>query len=311
MQRTVLVTGANGLLGQKLVIELAKLPGTVVIATGKGPQRVDVGSNKYLDLDLTSAEKVFFKISNLKPDTIIHAAAITQVDACEQDHEQCLLHNVAATEHLLGTAKVLNAYFQYISTDFVFDGTAGPYSEKSAPSPINFYGKSKLAAEELVIRSGLRSSVVRTVLVYGYGQNLSRSNIVLWVKNKLERGEAIRVVNDQWRTPTLVEDLAAGCRLILQKDTVGLNHISGKDYLTPYDLAMKTAEVFNLDKALITPTDASEFKEIGKRPLKTGFDISKARVELGYEPHSLDEGLLLVKQQIENQGENITPIENS
>lgn len=311
MARRVLITGANGLLGQKLVTELARLPGTVIIATGKGPQRVSFGSVKYLELDLTSADEVFFKIANLKPDSIIHTAAITQVDVCEQDHETCWLHNVKATEYLLSTARVLNAYFQYISTDFVFDGNEGPYSEESTPNPVNYYGSSKLAAEQLVLESGLRASIVRTVLVYGYGRGLSRDNIVLWVKKKLESNQAIRVVNDQWRTPTLVEDLAAGCRLILEKGATGMYHISGKDFLTPYDLAIKVAEIFNLDKRLISPTNATEFTEIGRRPLRTGFDISKAIRELGYKPRSLEEGLKLLKSQIENQGENITPMENS
>lgn len=255
-----------------------------IVATGRGPARLDFGKLRYIDVDLSSGSEVIAAIRKEHPTHIIHSAAITQVDVCETDHEKCWLNNVIATENLLEAASELNAWFQYISTDFVFDGEGGPYRENDQPNPVNFYGRSKHAAEQIVQNSGLDCSIVRTVLVYGTGKGLSRGNIVLWVKNKLENGEAIRVVNDQWRTPTLVEDLALGCSLIVEKEALGIFHISGKDYVTPYEIALKTAGIFNLDKGLISPTNASEFVEEGKRPLKTGFDITKARQQLGMSP---------------------------
>jgi len=136
------------------------------------------------------------------------------------------------------------------------------------------------------------------VLVYGITSDMSRSNIVLWVKNNLEQGKTIQVVNDQWRTPTLAEDLAVGCYLAAKKKAQGIYHISGKDFLSPYDIAIKTAEFFKLDKSLITPTDSSLFKQPARRPLTTGFIIDKARKELGYEPHSFDEGIAMLASQI-------------
>ncbi len=300
MKRKLLITGANGLLGQKLVFLFSENKEIEIIATGRGEARLDFGKAKYLSVDLSDRNEVYSKILREAPTHIIHAAAITQVDICETDHELCWKNNVDASENLMEVASGLNAYFQYISTDFVFDGTAGPYNENDTPNPVNFYGESKHEVEQLLSKSTLDYSIVRTVLVYGVGQQLSRSNIILWVKSKLEKGEAIKVVNDQVRTPTLVEDLAKGCKLVLDKEATGIFHISGNDTVTPYQLALKTADIFGLDKNLISPTNASEFKEVGTRPPKTGFSISKAREIVGFEPVSLEEGLKVMKSQLEN-----------
>lgn len=296
----ILITGANGLLGQKLIFLLSNIKGVEVIATGKGPARLEFDQAKYLEIDLSNRNEVFADILKVAPTHIVHAAAMTQVDLCETNQGRCWLNNVIASENLIQVAKELGAYFQFISTDFVFDGLGGPYREDDHPNPINFYGKSKHAVEQLVAGCGLESSIVRTVLVYGVGQDLSRSNIILWTKSKLEKGEKIRVVNDQWRSPTLVEDLAQGCKLILEKNAEGIYHISGQDYVTTYEIALKTAEIFELDRGLISPTNAKEFKEVATRPLKTGFDISKARNDLGFKPVSLSKGIMTVKNQLLN-----------
>jgi len=287
------------LVGQKLVALLEGENDIEIIATGKGPARVSFEKARYIDMDLTNKALVNFHLLSLRPSYIIHSAAMTQVDTCETNNEACWNANVFATENLLEAALALHAFFQYISTDFVFDGEGGPYDETAKPNPVNFYGKSKHAAEQSIIRSGLRYAIVRTVLVYGVGRDLSRSNLVLWVKNSLEKGQKIRVVNDQWRTPTLVEDLALGCKLIWNQEKEGIFHISGDEYMTPFQIAKQVVEVFNLDPSLMEPTNASEFVEIGKRPLKTGFDISKAKRELGYSPMALRDGLAVVKKQLE------------
>jgi dTDP-4-dehydrorhamnose reductase len=127
---------------------------------------------------------------------------------------------------------------------------------------------------------------------------MSRSNIVLWVKNSLEQGKTIQVVNDQWRTPTLAEDLAIGCYLAATKNARGIYNISGKDFLSPYDIAIQTADYFGLDKSLIKKTDSTQFKQPARRPLTTGFIIEKARIELGYEPHSFLEGIRILAEQM-------------
>jgi dTDP-4-dehydrorhamnose reductase len=186
-----------------------------------------------------------------------------------------------------------------VSTDFIFDGTHGPLDEGAIPNPVNFYGESKLAGERVIQASAIPWAILRTVLVFGITRDMSRSNIVLWVKNSLQQNKTIQVVNDQWRTPTLAEDLAMGCYLAAKKRARGVYNISGKDFMSPYDIAIKTAEFFQLDKSLIKATDSTKFTQPAKRPPKTGFIIDKARKELGYEPHSFEEGLEILARQIE------------
>jgi dTDP-4-dehydrorhamnose reductase len=136
------------------------------------------------------------------------------------------------------------------------------------------------------------------MLVYGIAHDMSRSNIILWVKNSLEENKHIKVVNDQWRMPTLAEDLATGCILVAEKQEQGIFHISGKDMLTPYDIAIKTADFFHLDKTLIEEVDGSVFTQKAKRPPRTGFILDKAKRVLGYEPVSFEEGLKILDQQL-------------
>ena len=141
-------------------------------------------------------------------------------------------------------------------------------------------------------------AIARTVLVYGVVEGLQRSNLILWVKDNLEKKQPLQIVDDQWRTPTLAEDLAMGCWLLAKNKAQGIYNISGKDFLTPYDMAMKVVDLFKLDKGLIRRANSSTFQQPAKRPAKTGFIIEKARQTLGFDPHSFDEGIALVAQQI-------------
>jgi len=296
----ILVTGANGLLGQKLVTLLQHIEGIELTATGKGLNRNPEGSYTYLSANLLNHEGVKTFLTLTQPDVIIHCAAMTQVDKCEENPTACWDVNVKATQNLVDIAKELDIYFLYVSTDFVFDGLSGPYREQDIPSPISHYGRSKAKAEEIVLESGIRAAIVRTVLVYGVAHDPSRSNIVLWVKNSLEKKEEIRVVEDQWRTPTLAEDLAYGCWLVVKNQKSGVFHISGDETMTPYDLSLKVADYFELDKSLITPVDVFTFTQPAKRPPKTGFIIHKAQRELGFKPKTFAEGLSIINQQLES-----------
>ena len=294
----ILVTGANGLLGQKLVALLQKDANVHLIATARNTLVTPLARGEFHPLGTTSKNQVEAVVSKTKPDVIINTAAMTQVDDCEKDHEACIANNVTSVENLIGACKLVNAHFIHLSTDFIFDGTEGPLDELAEPNPVNFYGESKLAAEQLIRFSDINWCILRTVLVYGVVPDMSRSNIVLWVKKSLEEGKKISVVNDQWRTPTLAEDLAMGCYLAASKKAKGIYNISGKDFLSPYDIAVQTANYFKLDASLINPTDSNQFKQPARRPLKTGFIIDKAKKELGYEPHSFLEGLEVVARQL-------------
>jgi dTDP-4-dehydrorhamnose reductase len=199
---------------------------------------------------------------------------------------------------LIEACRIFDTHLVHLSTDFIFDGEAGPYSEEAFPNPINYYGRTKLEAENLIKGSGIKWTIVRTVLVYGIANDMSRSNIILWVKKSLEEGKTIKVVNDQWRTPTLAEDLAAGCILIVKKRELGIFNISGKDFLTPFEMAIQTADYFGLDKSLITEVDSTIFTQPAKRPPRTGFVIDKAKKVLGYNPKSFTEGIAILSKQL-------------
>jgi len=294
----ILITGSNGLLGQKLTELLGKAPAIHLIATARGKSVLPITTGEFHTLDISDKAAVDTVVSATRPDVIINTAAMTQVDQCETEREACWNANVTSVENLIEACAKSNIHLVHVSTDFVFDGSHGPLDETEKPNPVNYYGESKLAAEQLLQRSSIHWSILRTVLVYGITQDMSRSNIVLWVKNSLQQGKTIQVVNDQWRTPTLAEDLAMGCYLAATKEASGIFHISGKDFLSPYEIAIQTSEFFQLDKSLIMATDSSHFKQPARRPPKTGFIIEKARKELGYEPHSFQEGLQILAQQI-------------
>ncbi|PZR39147.1 MAG: NAD(P)-dependent oxidoreductase [Azospira oryzae] len=294
----ILVTGANGLLGQKLCHLLLGDETIELIATTRGKLNFDLPSGTFVALDVTNEHSVNTVIMQTKPDVLIHTAAMTNVDSCESEREECWNNNVNAVEYLTKACEKNNVHLIHVSTDFIFDGNHGPLDEEAIPNPVSYYGESKLAAEIIVQRSKTNWAILRTILVYGVTKDMSRSNIVLWVKKSLEEGKTINVVNDQWRTPTLAEDLAMGCYLAAKQKAKGIYNISGEELMTPYDIAIETATFFKLDKSLIRQADSSNFKQPAKRPAKTGFIITKAQKELGYLPHSFHEGLAVVDSQL-------------
>ncbi len=296
----ILITGSNGLLGQKLVSLLYLLPEVTLIATARGANRDEIYEDYiYESMDITSEENVLAVFRKHKPDAVIHTAAMTHVDQCELNKEACVDQNITAVNHIIKASKEVGAFLLHVSTDFIFDGKRGPLTEDEVPNPVNYYGWTKWEAEKAVEQSGLKWAIARTVLVYGVVQDMSRSNIVLWVKNSLEQKKEINVVNDQWRTPTLAEDLAMGCWLIVKNGATGIFNISGEEMISPYDLAHKVADVWSLDKGLIKQADSSTFTQPAMRPPKTGFIIDKAKKQLGYKPHTIIEGLELVKEQLQ------------
>ncbi len=288
----ILITGANGLLGQHLIQLLLQKKYTVV-ATGRGDSRLAFENPlySYYDMDVADGNAVFATMNHEKPHVVVHAAAMTQVDECELAPEICERINVQGTSQVLVDAEAVSSHFIYISTDFVFDGEKGNYTEEDDLMPVSHYGFSKMQAESIVQTSEIPWCIVRTCLVYGNVLKGTRSNIVNWVKGSLEQNKAIKVVNDQVRTPTYVKDLANGILLAIEKKATGIYHIAGKDVLTPYQMAVQTAELFQLDTTKIEKVDASTFSQPGRRPPKTNFIIEKARKELGYEPLSFAEGL--------------------
>ncbi|MCC7503283.1 MAG: SDR family oxidoreductase [Flavobacteriales bacterium] len=296
----ILVTGSNGLLGQKLVSALREDPEVELIATSRGADRTPVPlGDRYRSLDITLAAEVDAVFAAVMPDVVIHTAAMTNVDACELDPGACRLQNVVATEHLVRAAKRLNAHFIHLSTDFIFDGRNGPYREEDAPAPLSIYGHSKLDSEHMVMNAGLeRWAIARTIIVYGIAEGLSRSNVVLWAKGALEKGQPIKVVDDQWRMPTLAEDLADGCIRIAKRGSTGIFNLSGPDGMSILELVARVGAFFHLDTSVVTPVKSDSLGQPARRPPRTGFVLDKARRELGYAPHGFEAGLEVVQRQL-------------
>ncbi|MHA8051506.1 SDR family oxidoreductase [Aquirufa sp. ROCK-SH2] len=302
VKKKILITGSNGLLGQKLVQLLIEKENIELIATAVGENRLKNKENSYIyeSMDVTNETEVLKVFNKHQPHVLIHTAAMTNVDTCESDVAGCQKLNVDAVQYLINACREHQTFFCHLSTDFIFDGANGPYTEEATPNPISVYGESKLKAEELLIQSDIRWAIARTVLVFGIVSDMSRSNIILWVKKSLEEEKSIKVVTDQFRTPTLAEDLAIGCWLIADKEIEGIFNISGEDFLTPYEMAIKTADFFHLPKNLIEKADSSTFQQAAKRPPRTGFILDKAKKLLGYQPRSFDEGIALVAKQVED-----------
>jgi dTDP-4-dehydrorhamnose reductase len=299
MKKTILITGSNGLLGQKLVDLLTQESEVNLIATAKGENRLsNLAGYTYESLDITDQRAVEAVFDKFQPHVVIHTAAMTNVDTCESDLVGCELLNVKAVAYIVQACEKYNSFLCHLSTDFIFDGEAGPYDEEAIPNPISVYGESKLKAEKIIQASSIRWAIARTVLVFGIVPDMSRTNIILWVKKSLEEGKQINVVTDQFRTPTLAEDLAIGCWLITQKEAEGIFNISGEELLTPYEMAIKTAEFYHLPKELIKQADSSTFSQPAKRPPRTGFILTKAKDLLGYEPRTFNEGIALMAKQI-------------
>jgi dTDP-4-dehydrorhamnose reductase len=290
--KTILVTGSNGLLGQKLTDLYRKLDDRRLIATGKGPDRYPEPSGyTYVSLDICDEGEVRRVLQQFRPDVVIHTAAMTNVDACELDHAGCDLLNVHAVAYLTRASEDIGARFIHLSTDFIFNGKAGPYDEEAEADPLSYYGHSKLKGEQIVQATCSRWAILRTVLVYGIVHDMSRSNIVLWAKQALTAGKPLKVVDDQWRTPTWAEDLAMGCYLAERQDAQGIYNISGADFMSVYELVGRVAAYYGLSMDLVERVSSSTLNQPAVRPPRTGFILDKARRDLGYAPHSFEEGI--------------------
>ncbi len=302
----ILITGSNGLLGQKLVYKLRELKAVTLIATARGKNRlVEQSGYVYDEMDITNEPEVKAVLAKHLPDCIINTAATTNVDGCELEPASCTLMNVTAVQYIVSALEALqskNPQYKpqliHLSTDFIFDGTHGPLSEDEKPNPLSHYARTKLDAENIITGSKLHWAIARTMLVYGIVDNASRSNIVLWAKQNLEQKKNINVVDDQFRTPTLAEDLADGCILMVQKKVQGVYNISGKDFMSILELVYRVADYYKLDKSLVKPSKSADIKQPAQRPPKTGFIIEKARKELGFEPHSFEEGIKIMDEQL-------------
>lgn len=298
----ILLTGSNGLLGQKITDLALKHPHIHLIATSRGPDRHPAQGRgyTYVALDLLDQDQVRQSIQAHQPDVIIHAAAMTQVDACEEDRDVCKRQNIDVVENLVRHCEAHQIHFIHLSTDFIFDGLEGPYREEDEPKPLSYYGQSKWESEQIVRKNLDSWTIIRTILVYGVVADMSRSNIVLWAKNALEKGDNIRVVDDQWRMPTWAEDLAQACLSAAEGRIKGVFHVCGEEFYSIIELVDEIASFWKLDRSLIHAVGTETLRQKAPRPAKTGFILDKAKKHLQYRPTPLREALAVIDKQLQD-----------
>ncbi len=296
--KRVLVCGSNGLLGQRLAFLFEGESDYEVLHTShhrsfaNGKILLD-----YTQLDISNRSDVKSLVTSYRPDVILNAAAMTNVDACEREREQAWKMNVTAVENLVESCRRIDAKLVHVSTDYVFDGKTGNYSEDDRVNPVNYYGKTKLAGENVIISSEIEYSILRTIVVYGFGINV-KTNFALWVINSLNDKKKIRCVDDQISNPTHVHDLATAMKISIDVDARGIFHIPGAEIISRYDFALKAAEIFGYDKALITKIKTAELEQLAQRPLNTSFNFEKAKKMLRYNPMSVAQGLMMLQQEL-------------
>ncbi len=295
----ILITGSNGLLGQKLLHKLRVDTSMNLIATSRGENRVIEQSNyKYIDLDITDENAVSKIIIEQNPDVVINTAAMTNVDLCEEKKSECDDLNVNAVKYLADSCSEIDAHLIHISTDFIFDGEDGPYKEEDEPNPLSYYGLSKLKSEQLLQAHSVKWTVLRTIIVFGVAEKLNRGNIVLWAKGALEKGDPLNIIDDQFRAPTLAEDLADICILAAKKKAFGIFNASGKEIMSIYEIVERIAKHYGNSTDNLNKISTATLKQKAGRPPRTGFILDKSINELGYNPHSFEECLTIIDQQL-------------
>ena len=298
----ILITGSNGLLGQKLLYKLRHDSSFHLIASSKGENRV---SNKdgytYVSLDVTNKDKVEKVIAYYEPNVVVNTAAMTNVDLCEDKKQECDALNVDAVGFLADACERIDAHLIHISTDFIFDGEDGPYLEEDMPNPLSYYGLSKLKSEQLLKAHLVKWTILRTIIVFGVGENLSKGNIVLWAKEALAKGDLLNIIDDQFRAPTLADDLADICILAAKKKAFGIFNASGKDIMSIYEIVERVAKYYGHTTDNLNKISTATLNQKAERPPKTGFILDKSINELGYKPHSFEDCLAIMDEQLKTK----------
>lgn len=288
----ILIIGANGFTGRRMLSDYAAKDNYNVTGSSLRDDIQPEDGYRFIPTDIRDAAAVEALFDAVHPDVVINTSALSVPDYCETHHEEAWATNVTAVENLANACQERGCRFIHLSTDFVFSGdTTQPYTETDLPAPVNYYGVTKLEAERRIPACCDNYAIVRVVVVYGKALPGQHGNILQLVANRLRAGQEIRVVSDQWRTPTYVGDIADGVERLMHHTSNGIYHICGSDCLTIADIAYRVADYLKLDRSLIHPVTTEEMQEATPRPRFSGLSIENARRELGYNPHTLEEGM--------------------
>lgn len=291
MLKRILITGASGQLGSAVIKALSSKHD--LLATDAISNDGIIWQVPFFTLDITNAHQIKTILHDTKPDVIINLATMTDVDDCENNPTQAELVNTTAVGYLI---EHFSGQFIQISTDYVFDGKAGPYNETDKTNPISVYGKTKLDAETIVQRPGKDWVILRTNVLFDYYPG-TQASFIKWVIDSLRAGKIINVVDDQWNNPTWTHSLAEIIELVIENDVQGLYNYGGADYLNRFDFARLIANIFDLNESLIMPIKTKYLKQPAQRPLLGGVKTAKIENYFNIKCADLRETLIKIKTQ--------------
>ena len=287
IKKRVLIIGSNGMLGQSVVSILKKSDKYELLLASLENSSVEEKFT-YIKVNIGNKKEVKKLVLDFYPDYVVNLAAFTNVDKCESEKELCWNANVNALEYLAKYCVPTNSQLIHISSDYIFDGKNGPYSENDLPNPISYYGRSKLAGENVIKRFNIPNTIIRTNVLFG-ATRYGRPDFVKWVVDSLKSDQQIKIVTDQYNNPTFIDDLAVMIKTIIDKSKTGLYHIGGAEQLNRYDFTKRIVDYFSLDFELVTPILTKELNQPALRPLKSGLINLKAETELNFKPNGLNE----------------------
>ena len=296
--KKILIIGANGFTGRQILNDLSVHAQYKVTGCSLHPDILpnDAGKYRFIETDIRNEADIKRLFEEVQPDVVINCSALSVPDYCETHHEEAYLTNVTAVSRLAVFCEEYKSRFIHLSTDFVFDGKINEdagllYTEEDIPTPVNYYGYTKWKGEEKVAETCSSFAIIRVAIVYGRALPGQHGNIVQLVMKRLKAGQEIRVVSDQWRTPTYVGDVSDGVQRLIAHTTNGIFHICGDECMSIAEIAYQVADYMGLDHSLIHPVTTEEMNETTPRPRFSGMSIDKARTMLGYEPQKLKEVL--------------------
>lgn len=296
IKRRILVTGSNGMLGQRTVEFYSRFNDIELLATSVENESV-IKNIDYIQSDISNRNEIKKVIYDFCPDVIINTAAYTNVDKSETERELAWKINVKGVEYLAEASRVIDSHLIHISTDYIFDGKNGPYNENDVPNPLGYYGRTKLASENALKISAIKYTILRTNVLYGTAK-FSRPDFVKWVVDSLRNNIEIKIVDDQINNPTFIDDLVQAINTVIELRKEGIYNIGGIEFLSRYEFTLMIADYFGLDKSLINKIKTSDLNQPARRPLKSGLITIKAQTELDYKPHTIMQALELMRKEL-------------
>ncbi len=299
----LLILGASSKTGEA-IYKLLRAEGgyEFLVLSSQANQFNRYDNTKYYEISALERQDIRKICLDERPNIIINTAAMNAVDECEKKKKLTWDLNVHAVENLARISTIIEAHFITFSTDYIFDGRNGPYTEEGKPNPLSYYGKSKHAGENAALAGCDTTSIIRTNVVYGYS-SFDKGDFIRWIVDKLSKKEQLNIIEGQYCNPTFTDDLARTVFKLINKKRYGVYNAAGADYMNRYEIAQKTASVFGFNNGLIKPMDPQELKQKAKRPENGGLVTLKAETDLGIKFSSLDNGLQALKQQLnQSQG---------